>query len=227
MDPLLIVGMHRSGTSFLAGSLEECGLRLGPVSTSNPFNLKGSRENPVVTRFHEGILQARGGSWFSPPTGPIVWTSDEEERALALFEGRDPSKPWGFKDPRAILMIECWQKIYREKRAVGIFRHPGNVARSLAVRNKMLRNDAILLWMHYNSRLLELHYRDECPLINFDSPIHSLQARIDHVAVSLALKPPSGPRFFSAELKHHVESDEELPEKARELYATLVAASGL
>lgn len=225
MDPLLIVGMHRSGTSCLAGSLEECGLNLGPVSIKNPFNLKGSRENPQVTRFHEELLHTNGGTWHSPPTRQIEWTAEDETRARKLFENYGFSTPWGFKDPRALLMIGCWQKCYENMRAVGIFRHPGNVARSLAVRNKMPRNDAMFLWIHYNSRLLDFHDRSKCPLVNFDSPIDLFQARIDEITLSLGLKPLSGSRFFSDQLKHHAELDQDITEEARDLYSALVAAS--
>ena len=45
---VLVLGMHRSGTSCLAGSLQQAGLELGDVFTSNPFNKKGNREHRDV-----------------------------------------------------------------------------------------------------------------------------------------------------------------------------------
>lgn len=42
---VLILGMHRSGTSCLAGSLQEAGLYLGEVNTAAPHNAKGNRES--------------------------------------------------------------------------------------------------------------------------------------------------------------------------------------
>ena len=47
-QPIVILGMHRSGTSCLAGCLEELGLHLGTVITSAPHNKKGNRENPEL-----------------------------------------------------------------------------------------------------------------------------------------------------------------------------------
>ena len=44
--PVAIVGMHRSGTSCLAGCLEDLGLTLGKVNRAAPHNLKGNNENP-------------------------------------------------------------------------------------------------------------------------------------------------------------------------------------
>ena len=52
-----VLGMHRSGTSALAGSLEQHGLFLGRVSTSNPHNPKGNRESAEVRRLNEDVLR--------------------------------------------------------------------------------------------------------------------------------------------------------------------------
>jgi hypothetical protein len=40
-----ILGMHRSGTRCLTGTMQEAGLVLGKFSTFNEFNRKGNREN--------------------------------------------------------------------------------------------------------------------------------------------------------------------------------------
>ena len=62
-----IVGMHRSGTSCLAGTLEEAGLHLGNVITEAPHNAKGNRENRSIMDLHEELLVHSGGSWDRPP----------------------------------------------------------------------------------------------------------------------------------------------------------------
>jgi hypothetical protein len=49
---VFILGMHRSGTSCLAGSLERCGLFLGDVSRSNVSNPRGTHELSEVRRAH-------------------------------------------------------------------------------------------------------------------------------------------------------------------------------
>ena len=41
---VVILGMHRSGTSCLTGSLQDKGLYLGQVSQRGTFNKKGNRE---------------------------------------------------------------------------------------------------------------------------------------------------------------------------------------
>ena len=64
---VVILGMHRSGTSVLAGSLQEAGLVLGDVVTQAPHNKKGNRENRAIMFMQEDLLQSNGGSWDNPP----------------------------------------------------------------------------------------------------------------------------------------------------------------
>ena len=57
-----LLGMHRSGTSWLAGSLQERGLPFGDVNESARYNAKGTRENEALhRRVHEAF--AHGWEW--------------------------------------------------------------------------------------------------------------------------------------------------------------------
>ena len=62
MTGVVVLGMHRSGTSCLAGSLEQQGLFLGEVNTSAPWNRRGNRERFDVMNLQGDILEASGGS---------------------------------------------------------------------------------------------------------------------------------------------------------------------
>ena len=46
--PLLILGMHRSGTSCLAGMLRDAGVFMGEVSEANAYNRKGNLEGCLL-----------------------------------------------------------------------------------------------------------------------------------------------------------------------------------
>ena len=129
--------MHRSGTSFLTGSLQQAGLELGKHSTWNPHNLKGNRENLDIVGFHDRVLAARGFAWDNPPDAPIRWSDAEFAEARALIDDYREVPRWGFKDPRAILVIEGWQQLLPSLGYVGIFRHPQAVAQSLDARARL------------------------------------------------------------------------------------------
>jgi len=122
---VLILGMHRSGTSSLAGCLQDRGLHLGEVSEKNPFNSKGNRENPWVMRLNNSVLLKSGGKWNNPPD-KISWTEDlalERDDLVAFFK-HSGARHWEFKDPRTLLTLPFWEEGISRIAFVGTFRHP-------------------------------------------------------------------------------------------------------
>lgn len=208
----IIVGMHRSGTSFLTGSLQQAGLDLGLSSSSNPHNPRGNRENREIRNLHDAILKSRGFAWDNPPSNGIRWTEQECARAQSIVDGFRGAPHWGFKDPRALLLIEGWEALLPKPGFVGVFRHPAAVARSLGARSDMPRHQGLDLWHVYNTRLLGLHQRSPFPLLNFDDPSDLLLAKVDQVAASIGLHIRGKNSFYSDELRHHHVDDADLPE---------------
>ena len=220
---VMIVGMHRSGTSFLTGSLQLAGLELGNHSAWNPHNLKGNRENLDIVNFHERLLAARDMAWDRPPEGALEWTEQETADARALIAGYEGVRLWGFKDPRSLLLVHGWQKLLPELHFVGVFRHPGAVASSLRARGDMDEQRALALWRHYNARLLELHKRRSFPLLCFDEPEHELHGKLNRVIRSLGLRELEEDRFFHGELRHHEAVTGALAPELESMYRTLRA----
>lgn len=218
---LMVVGMHRSGTSFLTGSLQQAGLELGQHSDWNPHNLKGNRENQDVVAFHDALLARQGCAWDLPPCAPIEWSEQDKRRARDLIKDYRGVPHWGFKDPRALLLVEGWQALLPNLQFVGIFRHPKAVARSLDARGGMPEAQAFLLWQAYNQRLIELHKRNPFPLLCFDEDEQVLSGKLDQLLPELGLRPLAENRFFSAELKHHQPETGDLPADIAGMYQTL------
>ncbi len=219
--PVMVVGMHRSGTSFLTGSLQQAGLELGKHSAWNPHNLKGNRENQDIVAFHDRVLAERGFSWDCPPAAPIVWSKQERSRAQQLVADYDGSLHWGFKDPRGLLLVDGWRKLLPELRFIGIFRHPLAVSGSLAARGGMPTAQALNLWQSYNSKLLALHQLQPFPLLCFDEDEEVLHGKLDQLLPTLGLRPLCQERFFSPDLKHHQFDLESVPDEFAPLYQAL------
>ncbi|MGL4318369.1 MAG: sulfotransferase [Pseudomonas sp.] len=217
----MVVGMHRSGTSFLTGSLQQAGLELGKHSAWNPHNLKGNRENQDIVAFHDEVLAARDAAWDRPPSVPVVWTEVETCRAAELVAEYQGVEHWGFKDPRALLMVDAWRQLLPELRFVGIFRNPVAVARSLAARGTIPQAQAFALWTAYNRNLLALHRRSPFPLLCFDEDENVLHQKLDQILVEMGLQPLHDERFFSSELKHHRQPVGPLPAEQDALYRAL------
>jgi hypothetical protein len=228
---ILILGMHRSGTSSLAGSLQACGLYLGPVFEHNPNNIKGNRENIEIIQINDAILACNGGRWDAPPD-PIRWTRRHESARKRILQTFIASNQpiWGFKDPRILLTLNFWlegpQDLCQIK-MVGMFRRPEAVAGSLLKRNGIPLSNGIKLWEQYNSRLYNILQEATIPLACFDTPTAEYLSTIDRIAHELQLEQTHHTRneFFDDALRHEhgklikVNS----PPSARKLYDALSA----
>lgn len=219
--PIIILGMHRSGTSCLAGSLEEAGLFLGDVVVSAPHNKKGNRELKSLRRLHERVLNESGGSWRSPPS--LVQWSDECKRIQrSLVDQIGGDYAWGFKDPRALLVYQHWTGEFPDARFVGTFRHPDAVAASLVRRDKMPYNEAIDLWLKYNRILLSISGQRGFRLIEFDADVERYSRALGIVTEELELTLPPVFEFPTRQLIHNrPKQPPSLPGNALDLYNEL------
>ncbi len=221
--PVAVIGMHRSGTSCLAGCLENLGLALGEVNTSAPHNLKGNRENTRLWPLHDGILARVGAAWDDPPADPVVWTSAErrELRVLLADYERLP-RPWGFKDPRATLLLDGWMEEIPDLRLVASFRHPCAVAASLAARNGFKEARAIAIWGAYNRAVLRWRACRPFQLIDYDDPDYEGRVRV--AAAELGLEATAPMPFRATELMHQ-RAEGPVPPELLPIWDRLVAVT--
>ena len=219
---ICILGMHRSGTSCLAGSLEEAGVFLGDVSRKNPYNLKGNLENLKIMKLHDNLLIANGGSWDSPPK-LVIWSKAHKIRRDKILKEHENIPLWGFKDPRTLFTIEGWMEVLSNISFVGIYRNPLSVAQSLQRRDKFSIEKGVNLWLVYNKKLLEYHNKYSFPIISFD-----LEKEISNQKIALLLSrlelpfPTERLNFFDPGLRHfEKEYDIPLNKDANNLYEEL------
>ena len=219
---IIILGMHRSGTSCLAGSLQEAGLYLGNVNEGAPHNAKGNRENRAIMDLHDEVLAANGGSWDNPPSS-VEWNYEHEARRNALIDEYPADRIWGFKDPRTLLTLEGWLKALPAARCVGTFRHPLAVAQSLQRRNVFSREQGVALWQEYNRILLHYQNQMKFDLTNFDWLADRYHKKLAEIARRLNLKSTEkGFSFFESRLRNaDAMANVSLPRPVAKIYEKL------
>jgi hypothetical protein len=222
-----IVGMHRSGTSWLAGTLQELGLELGVVDEVNPYNARGNREHTRIQELHASVFQAAGGSWRNPP-GRAHWSDAQRDELGSIVAdlGR-AGTVWGFKDPRTLFVLDEWRAVVPDLEVVGIYRNPEAVAASLGRRGSfsMPRREALALWTVYNRRLVEIHRARPFPVLCFDRSASELAGQVGALANGFGLvRHDVDPSFFDASLVHHG-ALERVPWRARPTWRALEAAA--
>lgn len=223
--PILILGMHRSGTSCLAGCLQAAGLFLGEVKTQSTHNKKGNRENIAVMHLNDEVLASNGGSWRHPPAN-VVWTGSQlaEGEQVARTIAREDS--WGFKDPRALLTLDGWLGILGKVELAASFRHPLAVAQSLNRRDPTLSiEEGLQLWQAYNERLLSAAARLPIRLIDYGRSGEAYLDSVVRIARDLALpEPEAAARFYDDNLRHQtIDEAQPIPHPLAHTYARLQA----
>lgn len=219
---ITILGMHRSGTSCLTGSLEASGLKLGSVYAPAAFNKKGNQENPEIVELHESMLLESGGAW-DKPIANCKWTEAHKSKAAAVLESYSGYDVWGFKDPRTLMTISGWEELVPDLEKVGIFRHPLSAAKSLAKRNQFSNEKTLKIWFRYNSLLLKSYQKKSFPILCFDLDRESFLDTVQQVVDQLELSNAGGyADFYTDQLRSHNETDiKRLPSKVLELYSAL------
>lgn len=215
-----IVGMHRSGTSALAGTLQEARLYLGDVGRRNPDNAKGTREHTPIVKLHDAILAASGGSWDRPPER-VVWTDEHRAHRDEIIRSFSRTRLWGFKDPRTLLLLGFWREALGDSlRLVGTFRHPSAVAASLQAVHGGEAERWLELWATYNRALLAEHSRAAFPVLLFEPDDERYRQAVEQVCRELGLVLP---RFAFLEEGLARDAPVELPPVTEELYRELCA----
>ena len=220
---LLVVGVHRSGTSALTRTLNLLGATLpeallGP-SVNNPL---GHWESERAYELHNALLESIDSRWDDwSAIDPSWFRSPMAERhahrlAEFLTEEFSDSPLFAIKDPRLCLMAPMWRRAFEmadmDCRAILPLRHPAEVAASLARRNGMPQSKAFLIWLRYQLQA-EVSTREmpRC-FVNYEDLLTDWRGTLGRVAEALDLGWPRWTlraqrdidEFLSPEHRHQV-----------------------
>lgn len=152
MPPVVIMGMHRSGTTLIGTLLEQLGLFVGSKKDTN-------NESIFFRQINAWLLSQCGGRWDNPATIQyllgnrrllgltehyvrLVLRSPRAFRFLGTFryvKVRDICRldiPWGWKDPRNTFTAPFWLRIFPDAKVITLERHGVDVAESLRRRGE-------------------------------------------------------------------------------------------
>ena len=150
--------MHRSGTSAVAELLGELGLASPAPDELVPAtgaNARGHFETKTLVALNERVLATLGGTWSAPPFLAPGWERDPSLDRLRVeaddsFAAVFRRRPAVWKDPRNCILLPFWREVVgAPAAAVLVYRHPLEVARSLATRNGLRLTVGLALWERY------------------------------------------------------------------------------
>lgn len=154
---IIVLGMHRSGTSCTTNLIHAAGAYFGEASasiTANAQNSKGFWERRDVRQVCDLLLQESGFDWwriagFSPDRIGGEARQEGLRRFREVVTEMDAQRPWVMKEPRLCLLLPVLIEALSDPIAVVTLRHPWEVARSLRSRNGMPEAVGLALWERY------------------------------------------------------------------------------
>jgi hypothetical protein len=157
---ILVLGMHRSGTSAVTRVVSLLGVPLcrpGDLLRGHDGNPHGHWECAPVVASNESLLEQVSARWWCPPdsTAQITALADDDGRvedARTTFLAAHPDQPSVSKDPRFCLTLPFWRRVLPEPPAlIWVLRHPARIAASLRARNGIAERFGVAVWERYMS----------------------------------------------------------------------------
>jgi tetratricopeptide (TPR) repeat protein len=197
---IVILGMHRSGTSLCAQIVNSLGVGFGaPLEPPNPHNSEGYFEHLEIVGCHDDLFKTRKNTWdtigfvehagATPPQSEVVTALREKLKQVVATQLRDNSGLWAFKDPRTLNFLPLWQGIFEELGIEPVWvlsvRHPRAVAASLFARNRLPLATGELSWLeHYLNALRHLGPSLAC-IVHYEDWFSSPEAQLRRLAAAI------------------------------------------
>lgn len=169
---IVVLGMHRSGTSSVGGLLALFGAWPGPTERllRGDDNPKGHFEHGELHMACLRRLEAAGGDWKRPPReAPPAAIDAFRREAAAVLDTLDGRRPWFIKEPRLCLLARELLPLLTHPVFVHVAREPLAVAESLARRDAMDRDEALALWEHYTREAFATSTGWKRVLVDYDA----------------------------------------------------------
>lgn len=219
---IVILGMHRSGTSTFARALKVMGVDLGNnlLPAQKDVNEKGFWEDLDVNLLNEKILFSVSNSWHH-----LMPLSDEElaqieklgffQEAINLLQQKVSSvEIFGLKDPRLPRLLPFWKRVFETLQLdvsyIIPLRHPLSVAQSLSRRDGFPIEKGLLMWLDHMVACLRETQGERRIVAIYDELVEHPESVLFALAEFLDLEIDSDEliifkeEFLDRNLRHHV-----------------------
>lgn len=247
---ILVLGMHRSGTSALTRVLSLMGADL-PKNLMGPGvgNDTGHWESNDLVAIHDDMLASAGTSWADWRAVNPDWISSAEaeaakQRLLAVL-GHDyaGSSLFVIKDPRICRFVPLWLDLLKRFGAAPVpilpIRNPLEVAASLRRRDGFPLTKSYLLWLRH---VLDAEHASRGlprAIVTYDMLMDDWRAAVSRISTSTGLRWPrrtdstelAADRFLADAHRHHLTDETQLNARAdvadwvKSAYGALLAMS--
>lgn len=151
-SPVIIIGMHRAGTSMLTRTLQGLGFFMGRGTSRNEecrytnalngwvfhqANATWERPEGIDALLDHNEIRSVVTDYLSGVTSGLAsWRYLGLRRWLKSRSMHSQTEPWGWKDPRNTFTLPLWLEVFPSAKVLHITRHGVDVAASLQTRHR-------------------------------------------------------------------------------------------
>jgi hypothetical protein len=240
---VLVLGMHRSGTSAFTRILSLLGLDLpSGLMPATLENQRGYWESRELMELHDQALASCGSWWGDWRSIPQDWFGSDEcrrfsDRLIGIVR-RDFANSVMFvvKDPRICRLAPLWlqtlAQLHIEPLVIITVRHPAEVAASLAGRDGFDPLMSKLLWLRHVLDAERYTRGITRSIVTFDALMSNWRSTVNKIREDLQIEWPVPPtsataaieEFLSPSDRHHSAlSNSALPPWVASAYAGLLS----
>jgi hypothetical protein len=220
---VIVLGMHRSGTSAIAGTAIRLGLApprtMLPPSSDNP---SGFYESNLVASFNNSLLQSAGCDWanclsFDPARFDAATRAGVSAGTLDIVRREfGNAREFLVKDPRLCVTLPIWLPAFDAAGATVsvllVIRHPAEVVWSLSRRNGLPDSITAPLWLHHVLEAERLTRSLPRAVVAYDDLMRDWRGCMTHAGRMAGIAWPGGlsttqsgiDGFLDRSLRHHI-----------------------
>lgn len=195
---VIVVGLPRSGTSFLTGLIVRMGFDPGPkklLRSANQFNPYGYYENMKLMKIDHDLLKKFGGKVMNPPELPKDWIKlcIKEQKKIRQVVDREGIEI--YKGNMLVILADLYDVLFPNVKWIYISRNEDDIVRSLIAADnenmldKKFLYELITYWKRswYKNKIskncLEVRYEDF-----FESPEKTIRLIAKYLNHSMSKK---------------------------------------
>ena len=191
---IVVLGMHRSGTSILTKGLEIVGASLGNdfIKPIKGVNDKGFFEDEEINKLNIELLKAVNSDWYfieqiNDDAFEQLRSQGYIQKAVDLLTKKMASvEIFAFKDPRTSKLLPFWRHVFSKLNINVLYvlsiRHPKSVVKSLSKRDGLAAVHSYLLWISYVLESLKGSSGHPRVMVDYDNLIENPELQIKRIA---------------------------------------------
>lgn len=215
---IIVLGMHRSGTSATAGLLSKMGCDLPKdLMTAAEMNEKGFFESNKVMALNDAILKSANMTWSDLKSFPNTWHTSPKVHEFAqqaksiLLEEFGTSHLFVLKDPRHCRLVPFWEDVLADQgvkpKYLCIHRNPVEVAASLMRRHAYEPVCGQFLWLrHVLDSEISTRGKERI-FVSYDQVLSDWRGLMGHLSTDLNLVFPLPIQIAALSIENFVSQD--------------------